>query len=503
MKIQGKFFGIVPAAIVIIGVEEYMRLGKNFYDALLLSLKLLKVELGPLPPSILLEIARWLGIIFFFSLIYSAITIFVRSGIVVFRTKRDDAVAVHGDSPYASVLLKALGRRGVKSDSSLVFKAPVQVILFARDEDSIAFYQKNADKLRKAREVHLCLNLPIKPRAESDKLFVTNISEIRAIGYWREHYCEHSERIALIGSGPQAEAVLYWSLLTNINDDKTGSEYHVYGDFGRFRAIYDNIPEMIASYGGERISFYDKWYSDTEFIRSADRVILCGDTNSNIENAALMSEMGISCPMHLFAENVSVSLMAGGNVSVVGTLTEKNACEMLLMDEMHKAGKICHASYMLISSAGEGSHVTHDDVLRFAETPEFADSWKRLDAFTRSSNYAAAIHDPVKYILLVQEGISPGESDDLSRAYDGLSQQIKDRLQEIEHIRWCRFHFLNHWKAPADGSRVKDRKNRTHPSLVAYDKLSREEKDKDSFFYRTLPLRYRKEEEADNAGIHL
>ena len=81
------------------------------------------------------------------------------------------------------------------------------------------------------------------------------------------------------------------------------------------------------------------------------------------------------------------------------------------------------------------------------------------------------------------------------RRYKALNDHDKTRLQEIEHIRWCRYHLLNNWKKPdseiiINGTvKAKDNKNRLHIDLVPYAELSDAEKAKDSYSYETLSLR--------------
>ena len=54
-----------------------------------------------------------------------------------------------------------------------------------------------------------------------------------------------------------------------------------------------------------------------------------------------------------------------------------------------------------------------------------------------------------------------------------------DELAELEHIRWCRFHFLNYWTygIPDNGSN-KDTKKKIHKCLCPYSELSSVDKDK-------------------------
>ena len=103
-----------------------------------------------------------------------------------------------------------------------------------------------------------------------------------------------------------------------------------------------------------------------------------------------------------------------------------------------------------------------------------------MDEFTKSSNYAAAAHDHQKIRLLQEHGASADMS------FDELPEQVVDELREIEHIRWCRFHFMNNWSYAPGG---KDRANRTHHYLVPYSELSQAVKANDGDAYSTVWLR--------------
>ena len=63
----------------------------------------------------------------------------------------------------------------------------------------------------------------------------------------------------------------------------------------------------------------------------------------------------------------------------------------------------------------------------------------------------------------------------------------KDLLSELEHIRWCRYHYLNNWKfgIPENG-KAKDPQNRIHSLLVPNNQLSEGEQEKDRENVRLL-----------------
>lgn len=56
------------------------------------------------------------------------------------------------------------------------------------------------------------------------------------------------------------------------------------------------------------------------------------------------------------------------------------------------------------------------------------------------------------------------------------SYEINDSISELEHIRWCRFHYLNHWKYGG----TKDTGRRIHPCLLPFSGLNKDDKSKDA-----------------------
>ena len=484
---------VMPIAAILIGIAGFMQAGMGFYEALLASFKLLTIEFDPVPVNTLVEIGRWLGYAFFFGLVYTAITAVFESGVLLAKTRRSDVVAVHGDSVYSELLLEALGKKGIKSDRKIALKAPVQFISYDNDNDAIELFQMHSDVLKEAKEVHLCLKTDCLV-SEADNVFVTNLSEIRSIDYWRNNFCESKKTIAIIGSGLLAENVLLWGLLTNIFDIDCGNKYLVFGDFKRFRAIHGDVEKSIKDFGNDSITFRDKdWFSHIDEVKAADRIILCGETLSNVENAQDIQLLGVKGEVHLFAENNSIASFIDDKVAVVGTLSKDNIKDVLMMNSVHRSGELCHATYMVLKDA-DADKVNSDSIKEFVSSEKFKESWKALMSFTRVSNYASAIHYQLKKSLLMGAGLDVRgmTASENKKAYEELSESEKNRLQEIEHIRWSRYHLLNNWNKPEDakaGEKVRDFDNKLHFNLVPYSELSAEDQKKDAYFFETLALR--------------
>lgn len=115
-----------------------------------------------------------------------------------------------------------------------------------------------------------------------------------------------------------------------------------------------------------------------------------------------------------------------------------------------------------------------------AETKENREAeWAKLDAFTRESNISAADYHLVRLDMLAAMG--------LPASAEKLPPDTMEILAELEHIRWCRYHYLNNWTfgQPEDGRR-KDPARRIHGDLVPYQNLTEAEREKDRENIRIL-----------------
>lgn len=495
-----QFLILTPIIIALLGFcGFYIGEKHGIYQSVTETLNLLILELDPTPYNVAVEAARWLAVIFFGGLVFSAVAFFSDELMIAIRARSSEAVGIHGDSPYADILDSSLGRRGIASDSRSAFNAPRQVLMFKHDIDALEFYEKNKERFSNTKETVICLSETDSSSEEREGLHVINIPEIKAISYWSHHYLTESTKVAIVGDGLLAEKILYWGLLVNIYDLNNDIKYMLIGNHSDFKQMHEGLSEDMSAYGGDEIEFPEgTMFDNLDALKTADLVILCDNDDINLKNVSALKQMALNTKIHVLNEGAGAGLLDNNSVENISCIDDNNIEEVVLMDGVHTAGKKCHATYdVLVGNAGVSDH-SAASVDSYVKSDSFANAWKCLDSFSRLSNYALAIHDVQKMLLLGKCGIElNGMSvEDNENAYDNLPQDTRRKLEEIEHIRWSRFHFLNFWKAPTkeqidsgDVKLPKDKIRRLHTDLIPFDELSEEDQNKDSFFYRNIVLR--------------
>ncbi len=104
-----------------------------------------------------------------------------------------------------------------------------------------------------------------------------------------------------------------------------------------------------------------------------------------------------------------------------------------------------------------------------------------LPADILESNIDNAVHIPTR-LLSIGYGIRPVRKGYKARVIH-LDDVEVETMAKVEHLRWCWEKRLNGWTY----GKVKDARKKIHPSLVPYDELSENEKDKDRGLVRLTP----------------
>lgn len=530
-------FGI---ATIVLGTAGFIATGAGFYEAFINSLSFLVLNGPPKPGGFLIEAARFCGLIFGGNVVIAVIeTAWGRLSHrwIDFRNRSrirrgEITTAVHGDGVFAKQLLSHMGGEAIAASAPGTEEASVHALLFSSDDDALRCLNAQGATFEAADEVYINLDSVNVTTATRRHIFGFSMAQIAAELYWRMYPVTRKERIAIVGSGAYAQEVILHALLMNIYDVPGGITYRAFGDFTQFRNLHPQFDKAVTS-NHDVFTFADgDWTEEIGWLKECDRVVLCDSSEANIRIASHMRAVGINCALHVRCDSEEGLSLLGdvgeasdtnsfepephyspkdGQVRAFGTARALATKAIVIQQKHHEDGKICDIAYRLGCTAAAESMrqwakdagKDEADLTVFLECPFFVSGyvdpvdptksvagWDEYDEFTKASNYAVAAHDRQKLRLLAAYGIDPCE---LAAGTSDAFTEHRDELQEIEHIRWMRFHYLHGWDW-GDVETFPNKKNkwpqrRLHSLLVPYEELTREDKDKDAFNYETLCLR--------------
>lgn len=445
-------------------------------DALFSSVAMYFLNYGDTPANIYIEIARWTaplmtasGIIFAVSVLHTRWhnwIIYLRGG----------SIAVYGEPEQTADVLNELGRKGIKGKESFV-KAD-RYILLDDESKNFSFYRTNQSRLA-GKTVYLeCSSLQAQTVIGGDlKLFCPEETAARL--FWKQarlyqQSCDsdHQLKIVILGFGKLGEELLLWGLQDNLFSPDQLIEYHIFGDSGGFSCMHREMDSI-----GDKVYFHkEEWYQNLSLMRDADRIILC----TQASQTELLKDLLFTIPVKIFdvfmAEDASVDFLeAQERIRLFPWRREALRLSNLLDEPLLERAKRINLRYSHIYMG-----VPEDDKTKEAE-------WKKLDSFTRYSNISSADYHEVRLQMLETWGIPADKHSSDNKLLSELTSAQMELLAELEHIRWCRYHYLNNWTygVPANGKN-KDKNLRIHTDLIPYDSLSEEDKEKDRENIRIL-----------------
>lgn len=390
-------------------------------------------ESTSLPIGIDFEIARLIAMTFTLSILVKAINKFINFS-NYFKLLFPKSTVVYGDSLYADHIYNSLpSYSSIKGNNKFIAHAYRYIIMYSDDKKNLRFYSENYRKLC-SRKVYIMLDNVAKQNIEDTNVSIFSSSENSARQLWLENYPIKSEKIAIINFSNVGESVLKYGLQLNIIDPEQHFEYHIFGESCSFQKSHTELDKMLP----DEVIFHDERLLQIESIPEFDRIIICGSEGENISVLSCIIENSPVLPdIYVYSPNGDIvsSLFRNDKIHCFGTAEEVATIDMLINEKSHEKAKKQHASYFAQNGGVE---------------------WEKLDSFKKYSNISSA--DYMNVILRLNK--------------NGVSLET---LAELEHIRWCRYYYLNNWKY----SEIRDDSRRLHNCLIPFDKLSDEEKKKD------------------------
>ncbi|MBO5087871.1 MAG: hypothetical protein J6C01_04285 [Lachnospiraceae bacterium] len=428
--------------------------GGNVIDAAYMTCRLYGMDADlPEEINIYVEIARWMAPFATASGVLLIIEALGKRLSNWFKRFNKNNIVVYGNSVTSELLLGNLEHRGIRPVDNKIVPAEKHVILFDTDEENIDFYTKNQNQLE-GKQVYIHLNEMNQLSIKNPNLHVFSVTEIAARLFWREEAIPFDKvekgiyRILIVGFEDLGQEVLKYGLLNNIFDPKQQLEYHIFGDTHHFFDWHRELDKMIP----DRIIVHDNSvYEEKGLIAQADRIVFCGADRENM----------------VAASNILAYYNMKQDVELYASVFDKDVLELIGTTDVIKPfasmEELCTKDYILNEKLNQDAIRTHNLYNESVTNPEWKVEWEDLSAFLRYSNISSADFNEVRRRYIDYYG------DVLSR------EKLVAILTELEHIRWCRYHYMNNWVL----GNTKDKVLHTHPCLIPFEELSKEEIDKD------------------------
>lgn len=334
--------------------------------------------------------------------------------------------------------------------------AKSHVLLFENDVDSLAFYEKMEGQIPEDSKVYIKLTEIDSKLLKDSRVYHFNIHEIVARTYWQERHLQKylvdgvmKAKIAIIGFGEMGENLLSYGLMNNIYALNQEIEYHIWGETTGYKNALGTFNMM----NKDSITYHQRtWEEDLELIKSCQRVIVAKENDIDLVQALLYMNSDAEIDVYNPDGADLCALYASDKIRTFGEQEQVITEENIKSDVLYRDAKKINYNYLVTTDSTGEYTWSRSDVENVME-----EKWNELNGFLKGSNVASTDYHKIRRLVMEAGNTS------------------EDTLAEMEHIRWSRYHFVNHWSyAP-----VRDNKKRKHHLLVPYSELSQAEKQKD------------------------
>ena len=411
--------------------------------------------------NIFLEIARY-GALFLtvtaIISIFEKITLKIRDFIVSYTT---NSTFVYGDNELAREFINSSKYKTINRE---YFSDTKRYVLLKSDEENLEFYNSNIENL-KDKEVFIKNSVLANTIQGKHKFF--SLEQIAARKFWEENSLidlafvngkEKEElKIVFAGFNTLAEYVLYEAIIINIFDPKQIVSYHIFGDSKEFEQSHINSNIL-------NIHYHEESLLENKDLLNESDVILFFDSNEKLNKLLGCIKKGnlVYFTKDYINKDLYLNHKYGNNKNI--TLTtfnySRNICtenEVVNEVSLHDAKQL-NANYNLKQHFNEG--LTIDE------------QWSKLSTFHKTINIACVDYFKFTIKRLLEKN--------LNKKYEDITDQEfntqLDLLSELEHIRWCNYHYFCNWTF----DKTTNKNEKKHNCLVPYADLSKEEKDKDA-----------------------
>lgn len=431
---------VVALLPLIIGTIGYILSGEMFSDALYAAFALYFTNPVSDAYNIYIEISRWTAPLVTATTILCALkNVWLSLKDRIHLLGKRDRVSVYSDEDLSISFGKNV--RAVYPGDKFRNYAREHIIMFSSDQKNLQFYEEHKRELSK-RKVYLGIK-------DIEGAFLNSIGDItifdvnnaiarllwKEISIWSKG--KDNFDIVIWGGGALSGAIISTGLQLNLFSKSQKIKYRVIADNNEFCIRHDGLSLMNA----DELIYYNSDSSDVwEVISGADLVIISDIPDSEVLQTIAVKAGEAEIYYYSPHEGDIASYFSYGNIKPFGR--EKN---VFTDDNIRRGGMIRKAIAL-------NEH--------YASRYGTENNWDSLSGFLKASNISASDFGEV-----------------LAELNDRISE---DEQAGLEHIRWCRFMYLNYYTSgnPENGEK-RDDKKRIHSDLISYGELDPSEKVKD------------------------
>lgn len=381
-----------------------------------------------------------------------------------------DSTAVYTDTDFGESLLSTV-KHGYMGTDRLYGKeegTKDHIIMFKEDSFNLSFYEAHKASFdKKNRRVFIALNhmdSSLLRSFDDPNVHFFCLDEIAARDFWKKNNlydelnsdepsnpAEKIYKIAILGYGNVGKSVFRQGYLNNLYNLNQRIEYHIWGCDCLDKQTLDKLntgnSDTIVGHEG---NFRD----NISEIEEMDRIIVTEGDIIDTTQVLLRRNKNYKIYCYNSEELDLSSFYATDRVFTFGNLSGLLNCDNIKTEKLFRMAKLLNYDYILRS---EGKYT---DTLPEDSENVIEKEWRGLNGFTKGSNVAHA-----DYFWIEEKNSNAGMAD--------------ETRWELEHIRWCRYHYINGWSF-AEGP--KNFAAKTHKDLVPFKMLSLESKKKDGVY---------------------
>lgn len=462
---------ILALSAVLFSMAGYLMAGYPFFEALYASAALFFVNPVDETNNFPIMVGKFLSLVFAAGVILNVVSYAFRLAGHYRINRYPDSTAVYTDNPWGEALARGMkhGYIGAMAEHGGLESAKHHIFMYSDDAENLKLYTRHRQALQAAgahayimlsRTDAFLLSGETDTRYEGPHFF--NVYDMLAREYWREHSLydavaaagERAIRVAVTDFGDLGQAICKYAVLNNVYRQDQAIEYHVWGAQSWQAAFLEGIDMMC---GDRIVAHAGDCMDDIPLLASMDRVILAGSDNTALLQQLLYA--ATDAQLHCYAPGRTdldaLYAHAAGELVGFGDIDRILTEQSVKRELVYRNAKLLNYDYVLRERSKTEPRLKTELPEDFEQ--EMEDAWRRLSGFHKGSNIARADHLEIEARLIAE----------------GLDAAV---IGDIEHIRWCRFHFYNHWTyAP-----VRDNAHRKHHLLVR--EIEQGEMSKDSVF---------------------